>query len=58
MPFLLDLADEILHHILIEVCPVDLAALSRSCQTLNKYIDNNPLLWREIYLKYFVSFTD
>jgi len=58
MPFLLDLADEILHNILIEVCPEDLAALSRSCQTLNKYIDNNPLLWRDIYLKYFVSFID
>ena len=58
MPFLLDLADEILHNILIEVYAEDLAALSQSCQRLKRYIDNNPLLWREIYLKYFVSFLD
>lgn len=58
MPPLLDLADEILHTIFIEVYPEDLAALARSCRTLNKHIHNNRLLWKEIYLKHFVSFMD
>lgn len=58
MPPFLDLANEILHDILVDVYPEDLAALSRSCHTLNKYIRNNRILWKEVYLKYFVSFMD
>jgi hypothetical protein len=55
MPALLDFCHEILHDIIIQVYPEDLAALSASCQTLNKYIRGNRLLWRDVYLRHFVS---
>ena len=58
MPPFLDLADELLYNILIEARPEDLAALTQTCRALNKYICNNRLLWRNTYLKYFVSFID
>lgn len=51
MTTLLSLPDEILHNVLSGVKPEDLATLSRCCQTLQKFIHNNQLLCRDLYLQ-------
>ena len=53
-PTLLDLPLEVLHAILVQADPQDIARF-RCCRTLNDYIKGNHLLFREMYLKYFVS---
>jgi hypothetical protein len=55
MPSLLDLCHEVLHDVVSEVQPADLAVLSKSCRALNGYIKGNRLLWRDVFLKHFVS---
>lgn len=50
---LLDLPHEVLHSIIANADPQDLAALS-CCRTLNDFIKNNHLLHKELYLKAFV----
>ena len=52
---LLNLPHEVLHNILVRVDPHDVARLSCSCRTLNNYIKNNRLLFKELYLSHFVS---
>ena len=52
---LLDLCHEVLHAVLEQVQPEDLGRLSRCCKTLDSFIRCNRLLWRELYLKNFVS---
>lgn len=54
MAGLLDLCHEILHAIVVEVDPQDIAALSKCCSTLHKFISSNRLLFREQFLKNFV----
>lgn len=51
---LLDLPHEVLHSIIANADPQDLAALC-CCRTLNDFIKNNQLLHKEIYLKTFVG---
>ncbi len=50
MLHLLSLPHEVLHHVITEADPQDLAALSRCCQMLNGYIKHNRLLFKELYL--------
>lgn len=52
---LLSLPHEVLHNIIVQVDPGDVARLPRCCRTLNQYIKNNPLLFKEIYLTHFVG---
>jgi len=54
MSYLLNMPDEVLHHILTEVNPQDLGRLSQSCQRLYTFIGTNQLLFKEIYLKNWV----
>lgn len=51
----LSLPHEVLHGILVRVNPPDIASLCRSCSTLNSYVKNNRLLFKELYLAHFVS---
>lgn len=53
---LLDLPHEVLHNIIANADPQDLAALC-CCRTLNDFIKNNQLLHKEIYLKTFDAFS-
>jgi hypothetical protein len=55
MPSLLDLCHEILHDVFVQVQPADLAALSKTCAAFSSYINGNRLLWKDVYLKHFVS---
>lgn len=48
---LLDLPREIILDIIREVGPADLAPLSRACKALSGLIDENYLLYKEVYLK-------
>ena len=50
---LLSLPHEILHSILVNIDPQDLASLS-CCRYLKDFIKNNRLLHRELYLRTFV----
>ena len=51
---LLDLPHEVLHRILANVDPQDLGRVC-CCRALNGFIKENRLLWRELYIKNFVS---
>lgn len=53
--YLLNMPDEVLHHTLTEVNPQDLGRLSQCCQRLYTFIGTNQLLFKEIYLKNWVS---
>lgn len=55
MASLLELSHELLHCIFTEIEPADLAAVSRSCGTLNSYIKGNRLLCKELYLRRYVG---
>jgi hypothetical protein len=57
MPELLDLSAELLQAIFEYVEPSDLGSLVRSCWTLNRFIDGNRLLWKQVYLARYVSST-
>ncbi|EXJ92687.1 hypothetical protein A1O3_01239 [Capronia epimyces CBS 606.96] len=50
MAELLDQPPEVLHHILLNVEPTDLASLSKTCRYLHRVIQADELLWKEIYL--------
>ena len=50
---LLDLPHEVLHSIIANADPQDLASLC-CCRALNDFIKNNHLLHKELYLKTFV----
>ena len=52
---LLDLSHEILQDIFSDVGPLDLAALSRSCKSLNAFVQGNQLLYKALYLQRWVS---
>lgn len=49
----LDFCHEVLHNILSETEPADLAQLAQTCKSLRNYIYPNPLLWQHVYLKHF-----
>ena len=51
---LLSLPHEVLHSIIIQVDPQDVASLC-CCRALNNYIKNNRLLFKELYIAHFVS---
>lgn len=51
---LLQLPHEVLHSILLNVAPGDLAAL-RCCRILDDFIKNDGLLYKEVYRRHFVS---
>jgi hypothetical protein len=52
---LLDLTPEILHQILTNLDPTDVAAVSETCKELHEYQDpaENPLLWKSLFLNLF-----
>ena len=52
---LLGLPHEVLHGIFVNTDPQGLARLC-CCRALNDFIKNDRLLYKELYLKYFVSF--
>ena len=56
-PGLLGLPLEILHCILVQTDPQDVARLC-CCHTLNNYIRNNHLLFKDIYLRHYVRGID
>ncbi|KAF3918198.1 hypothetical protein ABW20_dc0105615 [Dactylellina cionopaga] len=49
---LLDLPHELLHQILLDVNPSDVATLRLTCTFLDKYIRKNELLFKEQFLQY------
>lgn len=51
---LLNLPLEVLHRVLGNVDPQDLGRLC-CCRALNGFIKGNRLLWKELYLRNFVS---
>lgn len=51
MACLLELSHELLHCILTEIEPADVASLSRTCHTLRSYIHGNRLLHKELYIR-------
>lgn len=53
MACLLELSNELLHCIFLEIEPVDLASLSRSCRALNSYIRGNRLLHKDLYVRHY-----
>ncbi|KAF2157787.1 hypothetical protein K461DRAFT_274017 [Myriangium duriaei CBS 260.36] len=53
MSKLLDCSHEVLHNILSFSDPADLGSLSRSCRSLNAFIQGNKVLCRELYLQRF-----
>ena len=55
MSQLLSLCPEILHGIFQEVNPEDLASLSKTCRLLNLIVKNDGLLWKDLYLRNYVS---
>ena len=54
MNHLLDLPYEVLNTILTEVEPSTLVTLSQCCKDLNRIINDNPLLFKEVYVKKWV----
>lgn len=54
MACLLDFSHELLHAIFTNIDPADLAALSKTCSTLNSYIKDNKLLHKALYLQKWV----
>ena len=55
MSQLLGLCPEVLNAIFLEVNPEDLASLSKTCRLFYLFIKNDRLLWRELYLREYVS---
>ena len=55
-PGLLALPLEILHCILVQTDPQDIARLC-CCHTLNNYIKDNHVLFKDIYLRHYVRGT-
>jgi hypothetical protein len=53
MTTILDLCHEILHVIFEHLEPDDLSALARTCQTFHLYMQDNTVLWRNLYLQYY-----
>lgn len=51
---LLDLPYEVLHRILTNIDPSDLARLC-CCRALDSFIKSDRLLWKELYLRDFVG---
>ena len=51
MPSLPTLPHEILHSVLNDVDPLDVYSLSLACTTLYKFIRDNKLLFKELYLQ-------
>ena len=49
------LPPEVLHSIFAKVEPHCLAPLRACCRALDNFIKNDILLWKELYLTYFVS---
>ena len=56
-PTLLDLPRELLHNIVLECNPSDIASISRACQTLHNFVLSDNLLYKEVYLRHYVSFS-
>ena len=52
---LLDLPHEVLNSIFVETEASDLAASIRTCHRLRSFVSHNHLLYREIYLRTWVS---
>lgn len=55
MDYLSKLPHEVLHNILKDVGPKDLAALPQCCTTLRDFIADNRPLFRDVYLAKLVS---
>jgi hypothetical protein len=55
MSQILSLCPEILNGIFQEVNPEDLGSLSKTCRLLHLFIKNDRLLWKELYLRNYVS---
>ena len=55
MSQLLGLCPEVLHAIFQEVNPEDLASLSKTCRLLNLVVKDDGLLWKDVYLRNYVS---
>ena len=53
MASLISFADELLHHIFVELHPLDLAAVSQTCRRFGGYIQNNHLLWKEVFSRHY-----
>ena len=54
-PTLIDLPRELLHNIAAECNPPDLGKISRSCRTLHDYILGDRLVFRDVFLRHYVS---
>lgn len=54
MPSLCTLPAEVLHLVLRYLNPCDIAAIRISCQDLNSYLQDNKLLYKELYLNNWV----
>jgi hypothetical protein len=55
MAYFISLPHEILHSVLTCVDPRDLASLSLCCEALHRFIQNDRLLFKELYLQRLVS---
>lgn len=55
MDYLTKLPHEVLHNILKDVGPLDLATLSSCCGDLYRFIADNRALFKELYLMRLVS---
>lgn len=53
-PTLLDLPRELLHNIITDCDPQDIAAFRQACLNLKEFVDGDKLLYRDIYLKHYV----
>lgn len=52
---LLDLPRELLHNIVVECNPEDIAAVNQTCRTLHNSIVGDKLIYRDVYLRHYVS---
>lgn len=54
-PSLLSLSPEILHQILVELDPIDVASVAQVCRSLSSQVDpaGNSLLWRDLFHRLF-----
>jgi hypothetical protein len=53
MTNILDLCHEVLHVIFEHLGPDDIAALTGTCQAFHLYMQNNNILWRNLYLQHY-----
>ena len=53
MASLILFADELLHHVFAELHPLDIAAISQTCQRFSCYIRNNHLLWKDVFSRHY-----